>query len=110
MYVNGSLVVDNDGLHVMQERSGIVSLAAGKHLIVVSYFQQTGSQVLTVSFTGAGISKEQIPVNLLFRCNFPGDYNHDCVVDMNDLMILAANWLNSYTFIDFAQMAADWRK
>jgi len=97
-------------VHGTQDASGTLSLTAGKHLIVVSYFEQTGSQVLTVSFAGAGISKEQIPVNLLFRCNLPGDYTHDCVVDMNDLMILAANWLNSYTFVDFAQMAADWRK
>ena len=110
LYIDGALVVNNDGVHGTQDASGTLSLTAGKHLIVVSYFEQTGSQVLTVSFAGAGISKEQIPVNLLFRCNLPGDYTHDCVVDMNDLMILAANWLNSYTFVDFAQMAADWRK
>jgi hypothetical protein len=110
LYIDDALVVDNDGLHGTQERSGIVSLAAGKHLIVVTYFEKTGSQDLTVSFAGPGISKEQIPVNLLFRCNFPGDYTQDCVVDMDDLIILAANWLSSYTFVDFSQMAADWQK
>ena len=110
LYIDGALVVDNDGLHGTQDRSGIVSLAAGKHLIVVTYFEKIDLQDLTVSFAGPGISKKQIPVNLLFRCNFPGDYTQDCVVDMDDLMILAANWLNSYTFVDFAQMAADWRK
>jgi hypothetical protein len=29
---------------------------------------------------------------------------------MNDLKILAANWLNDYTFIDFAEMAQNWLK
>jgi hypothetical protein len=110
LYIDGALVVDNDGLHVAQERSGSLTLTAGKHLIVVTYFEGTSSQALTVSFTGPGISKKQIPVNLLFRCNFPGDYTQDCIVDMDDLRVLAANWLSSYTFVDFSQLAADWRK
>ncbi|MCX5632179.1 MAG: PA14 domain-containing protein [Phycisphaerae bacterium] len=110
LYINNSLVVDNDGLHTMQERSGIVSLAAGKHLIVVTYFEKIDSQDLIVSFAGPGISKKQVPVNKLFRCNMAGDYSEDCHVDINDLMILAANWLSSYTFVDFSQMAADWQK
>jgi hypothetical protein len=37
-----------------------------------------------------------------------GDFSGDCHIDMNDLMILAANWLNDYTFIDFSEMAANW--
>jgi hypothetical protein len=108
LYVNGSLVVDNDGLHGMRERSGTVSLTAGKHLIVVTYFEKIDSQDLTVSFAGPGISKKQIPVNLLFRCDLAGDFSGDCHIDMNDLMILAANWLNNYNFIDFSEMAANW--
>jgi hypothetical protein len=103
-------VVDNDGLHGMLEKSGIVSLAAGKHLIVVTYFEKDGGQGLIVSYSGPGISKKQIPVNKLFRCNvdLPGDFSGDCHIDMNDLKILAANWLNNYTFIDFSEMAANW--
>jgi hypothetical protein len=108
LYVNGSLVVDNDGLHGMLEKSGIVSLAAGKHLIVVTYFEYGGGQDLIVSYSGPGISKKQIPVNVLFRCDLAGDFSGDCHIDMNDLMILAANWLNDYTFIDFSEMAANW--
>ncbi len=110
LYIDGALVVDNDGLHGTQDRSGSVALIAGKHLIGVGYFDKIGSHALTVSFAGPDIAKKQIPVNLLFRCNLPGDYSQDCVVDMNDLRILAANWLNSYNFTDFSQMAADWRK
>lgn len=110
LYIDDSLVVNNDGLHGAQDASGVVNLAAGKHKIVVTYFERTGAQVLTVSFAGAGISKKQIPVNLLFRCNLSGDYTQDCVVDMNDLKVLAADWLNRYDFFDFSQMAADWHK
>ena len=108
LYVNGSLVVDNDGLHGTQERSGTVSLTAGKHLIVVTYFEYDGGQGLIVSYSGPGISKKQIPVNVLFRCDLAGDFSGDCHIDMNDLKILAANWLNDYNFIDFSEMAANW--
>lgn len=109
LYLDGSLIVDNDGTHSAQDRSGTIALTTGKHLIVVTYFEKTGLQSLNVSFAGPGIIKKQIPVNLLFRCNLTGDYSQDCVVDMEDLKILAADWLDSYTFLDFSQMAADWR-
>jgi hypothetical protein len=108
LYVNGSLVVDNDGLHGMRERSGSINLLAGKHAIVVTYFEYNGGQGLIVSYSGPGISKKQIPVNVLFRCDLAGDFSGDCHIDMNDLMILAANWLNNYNFIDFSEMAANW--
>jgi hypothetical protein len=110
LYIDGTLVVDNDGLHGTLEKNGIVSLTAGKHLIVVTYFEKDGSQVLTVSFAGPGISKKQVPVNKLFRCNMAGDYSGDCHVDMNDLKTLASNWLTYYNFIDFSNMAANWRE
>jgi len=35
LYVNGELVVDNDGLHVSRERQGSINLAQGEHDIVV---------------------------------------------------------------------------
>jgi hypothetical protein len=110
LYIDNTLVVNNDGLHSAQDASGTISLSAGRHKIVVTYFEKTGSEVLTVSFAGPEISKKQIPVNLLFRCNLSGDYTQDCIVDMNDLKVLAANWLSSFNFIDFSQMAADWHK
>jgi hypothetical protein len=110
LYIDNTLVVNNDGLHGVQDAAGTISLSAGRHKIMVTYVEKTGSEVLTVSFAGPGISKKQIPVNLLFRCNLSGDYTQDCVVDMNDIKVLAANWLNNFNFIDFSQMAADWHK
>jgi hypothetical protein len=108
LYINGSLVVDNDGLHGMLERSGSINLLAGKHAIVVTYFEYDGGQGLVVSYSGPGISKKQIPVNVLLRCDLAGDFSGDCHIDMDDLNILAANWLNDYNFIEFSTMAANW--
>jgi hypothetical protein len=101
-------VVNNDGLHGVQERSGYRYLLAGKHSITVTYFQKDGLRDLLVSYSGPGISKKQIPVNKLFRCNIAGDFNRDCHVNMEDLNLVAENWLNGYTFNDFSVMAANW--
>ena len=39
LYIDGNLVVDNDGLHGMFARQGSVVLTAGDHNIEVQYFQ-----------------------------------------------------------------------
>ena len=39
LYVDGRLVIDNDGVHSATEMGGSVALEAGKHHIRVSYFQ-----------------------------------------------------------------------
>jgi putative glucoamylase/PA14 domain-containing protein len=108
LYIDGVLVVDNDGLHGEQERSGTISLTAGKHLIKVDFIEADGNALLEVSYAGPGITKQKMPVNVLFRCNLDGDINNDCCVDITDLRIMAADWLNDYTFVDFAEMAGSW--
>ncbi|WP_146203417.1 Ig-like domain-containing protein [Leucothrix pacifica] len=61
LFIDGNLVVDNDGLHAMQERSGTVNLSAGDHSLIVTFFEKTGGDGLTVQYEGAGISKQLIP-------------------------------------------------
>jgi len=48
LYIDGELVVDNDGVHSTRERSGTVRLSRGVHDIRVSYFQGPGSEVALV--------------------------------------------------------------
>jgi hypothetical protein len=36
------------------------------------------------------------------------DLNSDCVIDFGDLAFLTADWLNPYTFTNFAELANDW--
>lgn len=48
LWIDGKLVVDNDGLHVSQMRAGTAPLAAGAHEIVVGYFNATGDSSLAV--------------------------------------------------------------
>jgi len=48
LYIDGDLIVDNDGLHAPEERSGRIELNGGIHRIRVSYFQGPRLQVALV--------------------------------------------------------------
>ncbi len=58
-------IVDNDGLHGHQERSGTVLLQAGWHRITVDFFEKSGGETLLVSWSGPGLAKTRIPVAAL---------------------------------------------
>jgi glucose/arabinose dehydrogenase len=67
LYIGNTLVVNNDGLHAARERAGTIRLRAGKHAITVTFFDNTGSEALGVSYAGPGITKRAIPASALFR-------------------------------------------
>ena len=66
LYLDGKLVVNNDGLHAAKERGGKVNLQAGRHTIEVRFFERTRKQVLEVRYSSATISKRLIPNAVLF--------------------------------------------
>jgi len=65
LYVDDQKVVDNDGAHGSQQRNGTVTLSKGPHLIRVEYFQGIGGKGLKVHWSGPGIDKQSIPVDVL---------------------------------------------
>jgi alpha-L-fucosidase len=67
LFIGEELVVDNDGLHGMREREGVVALARGLHPIKVTFFEKTGGDDLIVQWKGPGVEKQQIPVERLFH-------------------------------------------
>lgn len=67
LFIGTDTIVDNDGSHGAQERSGTALLKAGKHAITVDYFQGAGGQELTVSWQGPGVVKAAIPAAHLFH-------------------------------------------
>jgi hypothetical protein len=71
LYIGTTEVVNNDGLHASTEKSGTIGLKAGKHAITVTMFEKTGGEVLTVSYAGPGITKQNIPASVLYRVSTP---------------------------------------
>ena len=67
LYIGTREVVNNDGRHVAQERSGIAGLKTGKHSITVTFFTLETFWELEVSYAGPGIATQEIPASVLFR-------------------------------------------
>lgn len=65
LWIDGVLVVDNDGMHGAVERSGTIDLEEGYHEIRVAYFNKTGGEELGVSWKAPERSKEYIPASML---------------------------------------------
>lgn len=61
------MIVDNDGLHGMVEKRGVIALAAGLHPIRVQFFQKSGGRDLKVSFEAPSGEKQVIPGTMLFH-------------------------------------------
>ncbi|MBC7923690.1 MAG: PQQ-dependent sugar dehydrogenase, partial [Ferruginibacter sp.] len=72
LFVGTTLVVNNNGLHGVQERSGTVGLKAGLHPITVTHFEKGGQEVLAVSYAGPGVGKQVIPATALYYASSPG--------------------------------------
>ena len=65
LFVDGQMIVDNDGAHRSQERQGSVNLSAGNHEVVVTFFEATGGSSLSVQFDGPSITKQPLNTHLL---------------------------------------------
>jgi hypothetical protein len=65
LYVDGVLVVDNDGLHAVAEVEGTVTLSAGPHELYVEYFEAAGREALGVQWQPSGGTRQDIDANLL---------------------------------------------
>ncbi|RYF45185.1 MAG: T9SS type A sorting domain-containing protein, partial [Chitinophagaceae bacterium] len=63
---DGQVIVNNDGLHGSQERSGTYYMQAGFiYPIQVGFFEAGGGEVLEVRYSGPGVDKQLIPAEIL---------------------------------------------
>ncbi len=67
LYVDGKLLINNDGFHKTQEKSKKIGLAKGFHPVLMEYFQMGGAKALTISWEKPGGKKEEIAANVLFH-------------------------------------------
>jgi len=67
LLIGTTTVVDNDGSHGMQERSGTIGLKAGRHALTVQFAQGVGGLGLEVRWEGTGTVKSLIPASAWFR-------------------------------------------
>lgn len=58
--IDGRMVVDNDGVHAPQEKSGKVQLKAGKHAFVAEFFEASGGEELRVQLEGPDLNRTNL--------------------------------------------------
>jgi len=61
LFIGDTEVVDNDGVHGVVEKSGVIELKAGLHPIRVIFAQGGGGRALRVSYDGPGIARQDVP-------------------------------------------------
>lgn len=71
LWIDGRAVVENGGLHPMEEKSGEAALKAGEYEIRVEFFENMGEAGCRVSWEADGIPKEPIPERALFHRRDP---------------------------------------
>ena len=65
--IAGQVVVDNDGLHAVLRKGGLIRLKEGLHPVEVSFFEQGGGEELEVSWEGPDIPQAVIPAEAWFH-------------------------------------------
>lgn len=93
LLIGDEQIVNNDGLHGMQERSGEIALGAGKHAIRVEFFERGGGAGIIVRFQGPNISKRVIEQSRWSQAiDCPADVTGDGSVDLADLNLVLGNF------------------
>lgn len=68
LWIDGQLVVDNDGLHAAETKIGTAPLAKGWHRVELAWFNGTGGRALDLKMAPAGSSvKPVLPAMLSHR-------------------------------------------
>ena len=67
LFINDKLIVDNDGLHGIVDKGGVIALKEGYHRIRIAFFESAGGEDLKVYLKGPVMEKQFIPDVLLFH-------------------------------------------
>lgn len=67
LWIDGTLIVDNDGIHGAQEVSGTTNLSVGYHAFRLDYFDEKNGHILNVQWNGPGFARTSIPAGVQYR-------------------------------------------
>lgn len=71
LWIGGNLVVDDWDIPGLSERSGRITLPAGKHDLRLDYFEGSGSAQLKLSWSYPGVAKQIVPTIRLYPRSGP---------------------------------------
>jgi alpha-L-fucosidase len=67
LFIDEQLIIDNNGNHGMEEKTGKAILEKGMHKIKMIYYDGAGDNGLKVSFNVSGQNKLELPAAVLFH-------------------------------------------
>lgn len=65
LFIDGKQLIDNNGLHGMEEKEGEIELKAGNHEIRVDFFENEGEMGCKLKWAAEGIEKAIVPGSAL---------------------------------------------
>jgi hypothetical protein len=77
LYLDGKQVVDNGGLHAMEEKSGEVQLNEGEHDVKIEFFENEGDAGCRFFWQPPGKDKEIVPSSVLSSLSKPAEPTAD---------------------------------
>ncbi len=88
LYIDGELIIDNDGLHNMREREATFGLRQGMYRFRLEYFESRATAGMILSWRSNAISKRPIPAgNLAHAVGCPADLDGDGDADAEDFFM-----------------------
>ncbi len=92
LVIDGETIVDNDGVHRMIDKSGLIGLHAGLHLLRIEYFERHSKQGLIASIEGPGMTKQVVPAGMWRTADCIADWFSDGVVNTIDFLAFLTAW------------------
>ncbi len=91
--IGTTTVVNNDGLHGMQEQSGQIALAAGWHALRVEFFERGGGAGIIMRWAGPGFGRQVVASQYLRRdLPCPTDLDGSGSTDVPDIFVFLSWW------------------
>jgi mono/diheme cytochrome c family protein len=100
LWIDDKLVVNNDGVHPPQEKSGKIKLAKGVHKVIVGVFNAGGGFELSVEIEGAGLGRQPLgPLVMLTEKPTPApvanDKGPDTITPLAELVMKGKEYFQS---------------
>jgi hypothetical protein len=96
LYIGDTLLVDNDGLHSMVEKSGTIGLMQGKHAMRIEFFENNGGAGLVARIDGPSMPRQVIPASSWWHTpkdsSCGEDVDGDGHIGVNDLLEIIGSW------------------
>lgn len=67
VFIDDKEVIDNGGVHAMEEKSGELALKSGDHKIKVEFFENEGGAGCILMWSAAGVDQAVVPATALFH-------------------------------------------